>query len=126
MAKRFFILWIVGLISIVPYGIYYLLFEATRDQYALVSVLVLFWIFGFWGIAGPLISVLKLHNIMRSLEKTRSREDVKKLLQRRDLQDTLIDTIASDNHIPKFIASRVYHKFMTQLSESSKIPDKPS
>mgnify|MGYP001104034740 CR=1 FL=1 len=47
------LLWIVGLVTIVPYGTYYLLFHAERDRYALLITPVLFWNFGYWGSRGP-------------------------------------------------------------------------
>jgi hypothetical protein len=37
---------VIGLATLVPYGVYYLFFEASRDQYAFTAVL--FWIFGYW------------------------------------------------------------------------------
>ena len=49
------LLWVAGLVTIVPYGTYYLLFHAERDQYALLITLVLFWIFGYWGVVGPVL-----------------------------------------------------------------------
>ena len=123
MIKRFIILWVVGLLTFVPYGIYYLFFEASRDQYALVSVLVLFWVFGFWGVAGPIISALKIHRVFNVLEKTSSGEELKKLIQSNESQNVVIDLIASENHVPKFIASRIYSLFVKRLSDASKSPN---
>jgi hypothetical protein len=48
MIIRITILWVLGLITIVPYSIHHLLYYAQRDEYALLITLVLFWIFGFW------------------------------------------------------------------------------
>jgi len=39
MVTRFTVLWVIGLLTLVPYWVYFLLYEATRDQYALYLVL---------------------------------------------------------------------------------------
>lgn len=52
MARYFMLLWVVGLLTLVPYGTYYLLVHASADQYALLITLVLFWIFSYWGLLG--------------------------------------------------------------------------
>jgi hypothetical protein len=44
---------VTGLLTIVPYGTYYLFFRAERDQQAMLIALVMFWIFGFWGVVAP-------------------------------------------------------------------------
>lgn len=52
-------LWILGLLTGVPYAAWFLFYRAQREQYALLITFVLFWIFGYWGIAGPLPSMIK-------------------------------------------------------------------
>lgn len=47
------LVWVTGLLTIVPYGTYYLFFRAERDQWAMLIALVMFWIFGFWGVVVP-------------------------------------------------------------------------
>ena len=45
------IVWIAGLVTFVPYAVYYLLFQAPRDQYAFLIASILFWIFGDSGVS---------------------------------------------------------------------------
>lgn len=101
------VLWVIGLLTVVPYGTYYLFFEASRDQYALLITLVLFWIFGYWGVMGPLLAALKVRAVFRAIEQARSRDDLVKTLQSPDAREVAIDFIARENHIPRFLASRV-------------------
>jgi len=122
--KRLTLLWIIGLITLVPYGIYYLLFQAPRDEYAFLITFILFWIFGFWGVAGPVLSALKVRSVFNALEKTRSGEEIRNLIQNNESRDVVIDLIASENHVPKFIANRIYTMMVKRLSEASNPPDK--
>ena len=101
-------IWIVGLFTAVPYASYYLLCYAPREQYVLLITLVLFWIFGYWGVVGPLLAVVKVRKVFRTIESARSKADLLKALQSAETRDVAIDVIAADNHIPRFLASRVY------------------
>jgi hypothetical protein len=101
-------IWIAGLFTIVPAGTYYLFFHAPRDQYAFLITLVLFWIFGFWGVAGPLLAALKVRRVFRALEAATSREELLEISRSSETRDVAIDFIASENHIPRFMAARVY------------------
>lgn len=112
------ILWVAGLFTLVPFGIYYLFYKATRDEYALVITLVLFWIFGFWSIVGPIISALKIRNIMKAFEAARTPGEMKNILLSDDSREAAIDLIASENRIPKFIAKRIFNVLLRRLSES--------
>jgi hypothetical protein len=122
MVKITFI-WILGLVTMVPYGIYYLLFHAQRDQYALLITLVLFWIFGFWGVVGPIVSAVKIHRVFKALEMIRSPDELRNLLQSEDSQDVAIDLIASENRIPRFLAKRIYNFLVERFSEAQRSPD---
>lgn len=121
--KRLTLLWIIGLVTLVPYGVYYLLFEAPRDEYAFLITFILFWIFGFWGVAGPVLSVLRIRSVMNALEKTRSGEEIRNLIQGNESRDVVIDLIASENHVPRYIASRIYALMVRRLANTGKSPD---
>ncbi len=82
---------------------------------------MLFWIFGFWGVVGPILSALKIHSIIQVLEKTNSGEDLKNLIQSSESQDVVIDTVTSENHVPRFIASRIYSLLIKRLSDADKL-----
>ena len=111
------ILWVLGLLTIVPYGTYYLLFHAERDQYALLITLVLFWIFGYWGVAGPVLGVITTRRIFRAIEQASSREELLQTLQSDEARRLAIDAIASDNGIPRFMARWIYRSVMRRLPE---------
>ena len=100
--------WLFGLFTAVPYATYYLLYEAPRGQYALLITFVLFWIFGYWGVVGPLLAVVKVRRVFRALEGAKSKEELMKALRSDESRDVAIDLIATDNHIPRFLARRVY------------------
>lgn len=102
------VLWVAGLVTLVPYGTYYLFAEASRDQYALVATGVLFWIFGYWGVVGPLLAALETRAVVRAIENARSRDDLVGALRSAETREAAIDLIASDNGLPRFLAARVY------------------
>jgi hypothetical protein len=118
MITRIIILWVVGLITIVPYGIYYLLFHAQRDEYALLITMVLFWIFGFWGVVGPIVLVMKIRRVFKALESAQSKEKWKEIIHHQDSQDVAIDLIASENRIPKFLARRIYSMVIKKILDT--------
>jgi hypothetical protein len=97
------ILWLVGLLTFVPYGTYYLLFEAPRDQYALLITAILFWVFGYWSLVGPLIMAVKVRRVFRAIESAGSREQLERALVSTEARDVTIDLIATENHIPRFL-----------------------
>ena len=117
MVKFFIFLWVIGLLTLVPYGTYYLFFEASREQYALLIVFILFWVFGYWGVAGPIISAVKVHSIMTALGNINSGDELRKLIQSEDSKQAAIDMIASENHIPRFMAKRIFNRLARHLSD---------
>jgi hypothetical protein len=119
MLTKAVIVWIVGLLTIVPYGTYYLLFEAQRDQYAVLITLVLFWIFGFWGVVGPILGAIKVRRVFQAIERAQSKDDLLALLRSPDSQVVAIDLIASENHIPRFLAARVFNLLVSRFSSAN-------
>ena len=114
------LLWITGLCTFVPCAIYYLLFQAQRDEYALLITLVLFWIFGFWGVVGPIIAAIRVRQVFRAIEASRSAEELRRVTTSDTSKDALIDLIASENRIPRYLARRVYAFAVKRYGESSK------
>lgn len=108
MLAKAVVIWVVGLLTVVPYGTYYSLFEAQRDEYALLVTLVLFWIFGFWGVVGPTLAAIKVRRVFHAIDRVRSKDDLLTTLRSPEARDVAIDLIASENHIPRFLAARVY------------------
>ena len=112
------VVWGIGLVTVVPYGIYYLFFEASKDQYALLITLLLFWILGYWSLIGPLLMGLKVRSVFRAIESARSREDIERMLKGSETKDVVVHFIATENRIPRFLAKRVYDLLLTRLSQS--------
>jgi hypothetical protein len=115
MIAKAVLLWVAGLVTFVPYGTYYLFFEAPRDQYALLITAILFWIFGYWGVVSPLLMILKVRSVFRAIEAAGSNAELARVLQSPDAKDVAIDFIAKENHIPRFVAARVYKLLITSL-----------
>lgn len=112
---RAVLLWVIGLLTIVPFGTYYLFFEAQRDQYAALITLVLFWIFGYWGVAGPILAAIKVRRVFRALEMAHEQGKFKEALRSEETADVAIDFIAAENGIPRFLAARVFRLLIGRL-----------
>ena len=122
MIIRITILWVLGLFTIVPYSIYHLLYYAQRNEYALLITLVLFWTFGFWGVVGPILTVIKVRRVFRALETAQSKEKLEEILKSTEAQETAIDLIASENRIPRFLAKKIYFAVIRKLSVKENSP----
>ena len=116
MMVRAGILWALGLVTLVPYGTYYLLFEAPRDEYALLITAILFWIFGYWALVSPLIMALKVRSVFRAIESAGSRGELAQVLAGAQAKEVAVDLIARENGIPRFLAARVYQMLLARLS----------
>jgi hypothetical protein len=116
------LLWALGLVTLVPYGTYYLFFEAPRDQYALLITGILFWIFGYWALASPLIMALKVRSVFRAIERAGSRTDLARALTTEHAKDVAVDLIATENGIPRFLAARVHELLIARLSKPPAVP----
>jgi hypothetical protein len=112
MLAKAILLWVVGLATFVPYGTYYLFFEASRDQYALLVTSILFWIVGYWGVAGPLIMLVKVRSVFRAIELAGSHEQLEQAIKSPDAKHVAIDLIATENHIPRFVAGWIYQRLI--------------
>lgn len=117
MMVRAGILWALGLVTLVPYGTYYLLFEAPRDEYALLITAILFWIFGYWALASPLIMALKARSVFRAIERAGSRGELAQVLAGAQAKEVAVDLIARENGIPRFLAARVYDMLLARLAK---------
>lgn len=128
MLKRIAAIWLCVLFTAVPYAVYYLFFEAPREQYALLITFVLFWIFGFWGVVTPILSALQIRRVFKMLENARSREAWIEILRRPESQEAAIDLIASESNLPRFAAKWIFHllvKHFAALAPEMKPPTSP-
>lgn len=117
MIWRITLFWIVAGFIIVPWCINRLLFHAPRDEYAILIVFPLFWIFGFWGVVGPAVGAWKVHKLMNALEHITDRQQLIDAYQRHEGKEIIVDLIASDTGLPKFIARRFYDRVVSRLIE---------
>jgi hypothetical protein len=116
MFAKAVIVWVAGLLTLVPYGTYYLLFHAPRDQYALLIASLLFWVLGYWSVVGPLLAAIKVRSVFRAIEQAGSRDDMIQALSSAEARDAAIDLIASENRIPRFLAARVYRLLVRRMA----------
>jgi hypothetical protein len=108
-------LWVIGLLTAVPYATHHLLFAAPREQYALLITFVLFWVFGYWGVASPLIALAKIRSLFRAIESTGNRADLLAALRSPETRDVAIDLIATENRVPRFVARRAVDLLLARL-----------
>lgn len=114
---RITIVWVLGIVLLVPYAIYRLLFVAEPDEYAFLIVFPLFWIFGFWGVVGPIFGAVKGHGLIRALEKAGSSEELRKAFVEHEGDDVIIEFIRAENRIPRWLARKIYRRVKPRLVE---------
>lgn len=122
MIKRLAILWVLVLVTAVPYAIYYLFFEAEREQYAGLIVFVLFWLFGYWPLVTPLTSAYKFYKLKQAFENIGSREELIEKIQNPDNEEAAIDFIARENGVPRFMAKWAYGHISEQFRRVTNKP----
>lgn len=124
MLRNVTLLWILGLVTIVPAGLYHLFFTAERDEYAYLITIVLFWIYGFWGVVGPLLSAYKVRQVFKAIELAADGNALKRILQSGDAEEVAIDLIATENRIPKFLARKVFRYACRRFAEAQEKREK--
>jgi len=120
MLIRAVIVWVLGLLTFVPYGIYHLLFHAPREQYALLISGILFWIFAYWAIVTPLISVYRIKNLMKLLETANSAERIKEIIREEESEKVIIELLAKENNIPESLARKLYYYAIEKFRQPGK------
>ena len=117
------LVWVAGLLTIVPYGTYYLFFHAEKSQYAFLITLVLFWVFGFWGVVGPILAAVKVHSVFRAIERAQAQGKLLEAMKSKETQDLAVEMIASENRIPRFLAAKVYRLLVERVSNAPGSPN---
>jgi hypothetical protein len=107
--------WIVGLLTAVPWATWYLLFQAPRESYALLIVGILFWIFGYWSLVGPVLLFIKGRSVVRALERARSAGEVMTTLESPDAREVAADLLAAETRMPRFVARRLYDHVLRRM-----------
>jgi hypothetical protein len=116
MVFRAALLWGLGLVTAVPYATYYLFFEASRDQYAWLITLILFWVFGYWGVVGPLLSALQVRRVFALLEQAHAQAELAAALRSPETESMAIDLLAAENGLPRFIAAALYRRLVARIA----------
>ncbi len=114
------IVWVIGLVTAVPLAAYYLLFQAPREQYALLIAFLIGWPFFYWPVVGPLLMLLKIRSVYRGLKQVRSVDDLRRRLADGETEDVIIDWIAKEHRIPKCLARRAYRYLLRVIAPSEK------
>jgi hypothetical protein len=112
------IVWVIGLVTAVPLAAYHLLFQAPRDQYALLIAFIIGWVFFYWSVVGPLLLFRKLRSVYRGLRQVRSVDDLRRRLSDGETEEVIIAWIAQEHRIPKFLARRAYRYLLRLLAAS--------
>ena len=120
MARFFLLLWVTGLFTLVPFWVYTLFFVAERQDYAFYIVMPLFWIFGYWGVAGPLIAAWRVYSLMQAFEKIQSREELEALLRNPETEEAAVDLVAMENKLPRFLARKLVRRIARELENREK------
>jgi hypothetical protein len=115
------VVWIAGLLTAVPWATWYLLFDAPRDQYALLIVGILFWVFGYWSLVGPVLLLITGRSVMRELERARSTGEVIMTLESPTAREVAADFIAAETRIPRFVGRRVYDLVLRRVIEPERV-----
>ena len=107
---------------LVPSSIYQLLFHAERDEYAFLIVAPLFWVFGFWGVVGPALAAWRVRTLMKALEAAQSSDQIRAAFEQHQGRDVIVDLVASEYRLPKFIARRVCDRVIRELQKHGSLP----
>lgn len=121
MMLRIFLLWLLGIVLIVPYSINQLLFHAERDEYAFLIVAPLFWVFGFWGVVGPLIGAWRVHKLMSALDAARDASQIREAFEKNEGREVIVDLIASEHGLPRFVARWVYDRVARKVQQEGSL-----
>ncbi len=117
MPWRVMALWIVGLVTIIPFCVYRLFWVAEPVEYPFLIVVPLVWVFGFWPVAGPLVLVWRIGGFMKRIQKAQNIGDLKEAYEKHDGRDLVIEVVARESGIPRFIAEKIYDKVVERLKE---------
>lgn len=121
MIARIVVLWIVGMVLIVPYSIYQLLFHAQREDYAFLIVAPLFWIFGFWGVVGPCLAAFRIRKLMKALESAQDSAQLREAFHANEGEEAVIDLLSSESGLPRWVARRIYHNALVRIQANREI-----
>ena len=59
-----------------------------------------FWIFGFWGVVGPLFAAVKAHRLVKALEAAHDAGSMQRAFEKKEGDEVIIDLVRVENRIP--------------------------
>ncbi|HEY8494233.1 MAG TPA: hypothetical protein VIN04_10095 [Myxococcota bacterium] len=114
-------LYVVGALVIGGWSLEHLLGgTVTRENAALVLVLPLAWMFGFWPTVVPIVLAHRLWRLQSHLEELmlQRRMGLSTGAAERELEDTLVMLAAHENGIPERWARRLVRRAARMLREA--------
>lgn len=112
------ITYLLGLVTIVPYSLWHLLYHAPKEQYAFWMFLAIWWTFLFPPTVGALLTALTVLQVMRNIKRHRS---LATLIRESGLTgDDLIALVARNVAIPKFVAKILVRRIQRLIPFSAK------
>lgn len=117
-------LWVVGLLTAVPWATWHLLFHAPREQYALLIVGILFWLFGYWAVVMPLLGALKVRALYLAVSRLPADGKVLAALRHHEAEAVVVDLIATENGVPRALAQKAYRMLVERLAQDDAARDR--
>lgn len=112
------IVWVLGLFTVVPLCVWLLLTQGDRDNAALLIVLPLFWLFGYFPTIMPIVTVLRIRRWMRLLDDPQRLLDALRELPDGAGEAECIRLIARENRVPQFVVRWLYRRVAPRLREA--------
>lgn len=113
MFKRsagFFLLWVIGCVAVPAWSLSHVIAGTVNSENAaLVIVLPFAWIFGYWGVVGPLLAAWKIWQLQSVLEEhcRRKAAGLDTSTTEGDVEDALTLLATQENPIPEKWARRL-------------------
>ena len=102
-------LYVAGLVGLGWWSLAGLLGDAPKEDWALLIILPLAWLFSYWPTVGSLVVALRWRGLMRSLGEIQQRLENGQTAQpeaRADIVETLVELAAKENGVPRFVVRR--------------------
>jgi hypothetical protein len=105
-----FLLWVIGCVAVPAWSLSHVFSgTVTPENAALVIVLPFAWIFGYWGVVGPLLAAWKIWQLQSVLEEhcRRKAAGLDTSTTEGDVEDALTLLATQENPIPEKWARRL-------------------
>lgn len=106
--KRAFFIWILGLVTLVPYALWHLLFEAERSQYPFLITFIFAWVTGYYSVVLPMVAAWRVRKFIRFIQSASSADEIRRKFATPETREAFIISIARENGVPLFLARRIF------------------